>query len=546
VAGTIFMYLYQYKQSKKFYFRIRLRSLGVVDQTPSNCYFIRSLRTEDRDIAQGIAAFMKTAIEAKLKRYKYENALSAEPLNSLSVTPILNLEFQCLLNSAYEHIERYGDASELSLDSLKLDISSTQKDNVPTEMPCKMTSDEHITNNTLSLSSVSEKTLLFQLVSDVQLLQEKLGQHTEVLQKLLNGTRTSIVKSTDSELQTDTTPSNRTIYEPAFSLKTQFALFMEEQSNSIKKRTTVSYLAKFNFLFSVISSGMDCRQFNKIHMQNVKSALIKKQTTRGIKQQGLRITTKTINHYLSHYRAFFTWLNKNVDGMHSNPFANVTVKTNNIQSSRRAFTNQEIKTILSYRVKHPVEAKRFRDDARWFLPIALYTGMRLNEIAELRLADIKKIDDAWCLDLREHDTKNASSKRVVPIAQRLLDLGFLEYVDTLRQNETDVLFYQIRKGKRKPSKDGWGEPISRWFNRTVCKKIGIEKESANASKANVVFHCFRHTMINTCITNGAQKHLIKRIVGHAQDDRITLGVYSNVQHISLTILKAELDKHLVW
>lgn len=53
-------------------------------------------------------------------------------------------------------------------------------------------------------------------------------------------------------------------------------------------------------------------------------------------------------------------------------------------------------------------------------------------------------------------------------------------------------------------------------------------------------------MISTCITNGAQKHLIKRIVRHAQDDRITLGVYSNVQHISLTILKAELDKHLVW
>jgi hypothetical protein len=93
---------------------------------------------------------MKTAIKEKLKRYKYENAQCPQPLNSQSVTSTLNLEFESLLNSANEHIERYGDASELSLDSLKLDISSTQKDNVPTEMPCKMTSDEHITNNTLS------------------------------------------------------------------------------------------------------------------------------------------------------------------------------------------------------------------------------------------------------------------------------------------------------------------------------------------------------------------------------------------------------------
>jgi len=546
MAGVIFMYLYQYKQSKKFYFRIRLRSLGVDSQSPSNCYFIRSLRTEDRDIAKGIATFMKTAMKEKLKRYKYENGLSPEPLHSQNVTSTMDLEFESLLNLAYEHIERDGDVSELSIESPSDDVDSTQKDSAAADVLHKITSEEHIVNNALPLSSVSEKTLLFKLVSDVQLLQEKLGQHTELLQKLLSGTRASIVEGTSSELQSDTSFANRTLYEPAFSLKTQFALFMEEQSSAFKKRTVVSYLAKFNFLFSVVSSGVDCRQFNKIHMQNVKSALIKKQTTRGIKQQGLRITTKTINHYLSHYRTFFTWLNKNVDGMHSNPFANVTVKSNHVQSGRRAFTNQEIKTILNYRVKNPVEAKRFRDDACWFLPVALYTGMRLNEIAELLLADIKKIDDVWCFDLRQHDTKNASSKRVVPIAQGLLDRGLLEYVDSLRQNETGVLFYQIRKGKRKPRKDGWGEPIGRWFNRTVCKNTGIKKESSDASKANVVFHCFRHTMISTCIANGAQKHLIKRIVGHAQDDRITLGVYSNVQHISLMILKAELDKHLVW
>jgi hypothetical protein len=339
---------------------------------------------------------MKTAIKEKLKRYKYENAQCPQPLNSQSVTSTLNLEFESLLNSANEHIERYGDASELSFDSLKHDISSTKRNNVSTEIPYKTISDAHSANNSLSLSSVSEKTLLFQLVSDVQLLQETLRKHTELLQKLLNGTTASIVKGPTSEFQTEISLSNRTLYEPAFSLKTQFGLFMEEQSSTIKKRTVVSYLAKFNFLFSVVSSGVDCRQFNKTHMQNIKSALIKKQTTRGIKQQGLRITTKTINHYLSHYRTFFTWLNKNVDEMHSNPFANVTVKLNHVQSCRRGLTKQEIKTILNYRVQHPVEAKRFRDDARWFLPIALYTGMRLNEIAELRLIDIKKIDDVWC------------------------------------------------------------------------------------------------------------------------------------------------------
>jgi hypothetical protein len=229
---------------------------------------------------------MKIAMKEKLKRYKYENALSPEPLNSQNVTSTMNLEFESLLNSAYEHIQRHGDVSELSIESLSDEISRTQKDSVLAEMPHKILLKERIANSALPLSSVSEKTLLFKLISDVRLLQEKLGQHTELLQNLLNRPKPLILNSNTSELQTDTSLSNRSLYDPVFSLKIQFALFMEEQSSAITKRTVVSYLAKFNFLFSVISSGLDCRQFNKIHMQNVKSALIKKRTTRGIKQQG--------------------------------------------------------------------------------------------------------------------------------------------------------------------------------------------------------------------------------------------------------------------
>jgi helix-turn-helix protein len=52
--------------------------------------------------------------------------------------------------------------------------------------------------------------------------------------------------------------------------------------------------------------------------------------------------------------------------------------------------------------------------------------------------------------------------------------------------------------------------------------------------------------IRACIEKGAQKHLVKRIVGHSQDDQITLGVYSDVDKISLKALKGVLDCNLNW
>jgi integrase len=138
------------------------------------------------------------------------------------------------------------------------------------------------------------------------------------------------------------------------------------------------------------------------------------------------------------------------------------------------------------------------------------------------------------------------SRRLVPIAQALLDMGLLNYANKLRSERKSLLFFQIRKGKKKPGKAGWGDPISRWFNRTVLKNIGIDFDKEEKEKKAVVFHSLRHTFVSTCVKKGEQKHLIKRIVGHAQDDEITLGTYSNVNEIDLTLLKELIDRAIVW
>jgi integrase len=332
-----------------------------------------------------------------------------------------------------------------------------------------------------------------------------------------------------------------------FSLSNQFDLFLVEQSRGVEKGTLEGYKSKFDCLFEYISASYDCREFGKIHVQEIKTALLNRPANAKKGTSGNLMKAKTINSYLSNYRTFFEWLVESVDGVERNPFSNVSIKKSDAEYVfRRPFSPAEIKKLMNYQPSHASEAKWFRDDASWYIPVALYTGMRLNEIADIKLEEIKIIDDVWCFDLSNQDVKNKASQRTVPIAQYLLDIGLMDYVDKLKRSGQTFLFYQIRKGRDEPGPDGWGEPISRWFNRTVLKKIGIDADAEKLNKKSVVFHCIRHTFISSCIKKGAQKHFVKRIVGHSDDDEITIGVYSDIQNTPMYLLKEVLDDNLMW
>jgi len=56
-------YLYQYKSSKNYYFRIRLRSLDQMSYDTSSDYFVASLRTDNVHDAAFLALFVVTQLK---------------------------------------------------------------------------------------------------------------------------------------------------------------------------------------------------------------------------------------------------------------------------------------------------------------------------------------------------------------------------------------------------------------------------------------------------------------------------------------------------
>ncbi len=127
--------------------------------------------------------------------------------------------------------------------------------------------------------------------------------------------------------------------------------------------------------------------------------------------------------------------------------------------------------------------------ARFWIPlIGLFCGLRLNEICQLDVADIKVIEDVTCFWVTasteaggtDKRLKTSSSERLVPVHPYLLDLGFMKFVGDRRASRDAKLFGEIEVGCL-----GYrSSTFSQWFRRFVRK--------AGADSAKTCFHSLRH------------------------------------------------------
>ena len=90
------------------------------------------------------------------------------------------------------------------------------------------------------------------------------------------------------------------------------------------------------------------------------------------------------------------------------------------------------------------------DGSYWVLPIVACTLARSDEISGLAVADVFFDCEVPYIDIREthlRRIKTVSSTRKVPIAKKLLDLGFREYVEAIAQAGHQALFPEFEHEK---------------------------------------------------------------------------------------------------
>ena len=229
-----------------------------------------------------------------------------------------------------------------------------------------------------------------------------------------------------------------------------------------------------------------------------------------------RISTTTVNNILGYVSSFMKW--SRINGfVEVNFFEGMKLKKQIRQRDERdRFTEKEIKKIFQ---KHNyiefTEVENHKYSNYWTPLISVFSGMRLNEICSLYLDNIiqekvngrKKI---WCFNILEEPDrpdkhlKTLSSKRVVPIHDTLIDLGFLEFVELLKKRHTNRqrLFQELKYGE-----GSYIRNVSYFFNKKYLPLLGLKTDKKN-------FHSIRHTVVDHLKQKLVDISFINELVGH--------------------------------
>lgn len=238
----------------------------------------------------------------------------------------------------------------------------------------------------------------------------------------------------------------------------------------------------------------------------------------------------TVNKFISEADAFWEWCQLQ-DRFLNNPFGKQKIKQSG-GPKREPFDVRHLETIFRHSIfsEHNHSGTMLLHEHHFFAPlIAVYSGLRAEEICQLHLTDIVKLHGIWVFDinrLEDKRLKNDPSERRVPIHNDLIQLGLLEYANELRREGEKILFPGLLTTAVENAEEGeqkLANNLSSWF-RLLLIKLEIKKST-------LVFHSFRHTFANAYHQAlYAHPTVVKDLLGHIHED-ITKDIYSSAYGI---------------
>jgi integrase len=179
--------------------------------------------------------------------------------------------------------------------------------------------------------------------------------------------------------------------------------------------------------------------------------------------------------------------------------------------SRVAFTADDLQRIFTSPIYTDNYAPQIagRDAAYWLPLLALYTGARVEELAQLLVKDIRYVAELGhyinISDEAEHaKLKNASSRRRVPVHPVVVACGFIDYVQQVKPAK--LLFPHLKANPR-GKLAGY---FSNFFSQYLRQRVRITDKRK-------VFHSFRHTFKDICRKVGIEEAVHDALTGHTNN-----------------------------
>lgn len=233
------------------------------------------------------------------------------------------------------------------------------------------------------------------------------------------------------------------------------------------------------------------------------------------KVTGVALSPSSINKYLTAVNSFFLHAQREGAWPTDKPFPtykqNIKSSSKSRQNSYKRFDLTDLKSIFDPANLLGWKKLAGRDSMPhmlWLPLIALHTGARIEELSQLGVTDVHQDEESiWVIDINDDDWKQVKTNaavRMVPLHPELIELGFLDYVDDIRQHFPDerLLFPYLTGNKY----DKLGDAPSKWFGRYL-DKLDIKDPQK-------VFHSFRSTANDTLKKAGIAEETRCQMVGH--------------------------------
>lgn len=283
-------------------------------------------------------------------------------------------------------------------------------------------------------------------------------------------------------------------------------------------------------------AGQLIEDLKKIPTNRKKIAIYKDKTLKQLIAKNLKpekcLDISTCNDHIKRYSTFFEWAHTQ-DRNLANPFSKQEISDDSSDNEKRdIFTVENLTTIFT----HPIYTEhKYSNPSEYWVPIiAYYTGLRLEEICQLHIEDIKPDGYYYYFDINgkpPRSLKNKDSDRIIPIAEEMIKLGLLTYVEELKAKGEVQLFPNFKKTETTKFSHRYSQDFSKFLTN-----LGVKTDR------KLVFHSFRHTFADSYKNIGYDEGIVGALMGH-HHGIITYGRYAKNYKFKLLLEAIEQRNH---
>ena len=184
------------------------------------------------------------------------------------------------------------------------------------------------------------------------------------------------------------------------------------------------------------------------------------------------------------------------------------------EEQRKAYEVDDLERLTEALCTQPLSGRESdpKTERFWVIMVAIFTGLRLANIIELKKEQIKRVSvknkEFWLIDVMKGKTR--ATVRPVAVPDALVSLGFIEWVGTLRR---DKLFTDDPKS------------FSRWYNRNEVRPDGVRILGFEAKYVTTdpkkCLYSLRHVFAGAVAEISDNFKVVSDLMGHSSDKNTT-------------------------